>query len=145
MGKLSWSVIVVLLFASACAEPNEQLPPTPEGYRLELGDVVRCSDPAPPGESLPYQEVSAEAGLAYTPATPTWDPLQNGYSSLDVEFNGGITVTDLDGDSALDLVLIDHDSAPRFFFGDGAGDFTESVHPQMPTQRTIRIIKESSP
>jgi len=127
MERLSWIVIVVLLFASACEEPSEQLPPTPEGYRLELGDMVLCSDPAPPGESLPYHEVSTEAGLAYAPATPIWEQMQNGYNSLDVEFNGGIAVTDLDGDSALDLVLIDHDSPPRIFYGNGAGDFTESA------------------
>ncbi len=127
MGRLSSIVIIVLLFTSGCEEPGEQLPPTPEGYRLELGDMVLCSDPTPTGELLPYHEVSSEAGLAYSPATPTWDQIQNGYNSLDVEFNGGIAATDLNGDSALDLVLIDHDSPPRIFFGDGAGSFTESA------------------
>ncbi len=125
MRRLSLIVVLIFLPTLACEEPDDQSPPATEGYTLEVGEAVLCEAPIPTGQPLAYTETSLEAGLAYGAATPLWDEAQNGYSSVDIEFNGGIGAADLNGDSTLDLLFIDHNAPPRVFLGNGSGSFNE--------------------
>jgi enediyne biosynthesis protein E4 len=127
---MRWSslVLVALLLTASCVEPEGQ-PIETEGYSLELGEVVQCSDPVPADQALPYADITAQAGISFASATPAWNNGENNYISIDIELNGGIAATDLNSDSALDLLFIDYASPPKIFLGDGQGSFTEvSAH-----------------
>ena len=126
MWRLCSIPTATLLFIGACTPTTTEPPTGTDGYRLELEDAVVCEDPVPSDQPLPYTDTTAASGLSYAAATPSWDQAQNGYSSVDVENGGGIAVVDLNMDRALDVLIMDHDSPPRVFFGDGASGFTET-------------------
>ena len=75
---MRWSslVLIALLLTASCVEPEEQ-PVETEGYSLELGDVVLCSDPVATDQALPYDDITAQAGITFASATPAWNNGEN--------------------------------------------------------------------
>lgn len=133
-----FATLLLALFACGCVpqddggfvrgqtDDDDTTPFAPEA-ELSLGEVVRCEAPG----SGRFEDVSAEAGLAATPAfahhystNMRFDPTPMGHSSTDVENQGPLAVNDFDGDGHLDIALIQLGAPPAFFRGDGALGFT---------------------
>jgi hypothetical protein len=127
---------LLLVLASACVpddddltrgEPDDDDAAPYLAADIDLGDPVAC---ASPGDGI-FVDVTAAAGLEQVPflaeyysTEARFDSSAIGYSSSDVEAQGGLAVNDFDGDGHLDIAFVQIGTGPIAYRGDGALGFT---------------------